>query len=104
MDLRHKKEIMKKKYDGFAIASFVMALITILFPLLIFQLSYNNMIKFSFYVFPLLSIIFGIASLLKIKKNKNLNGKFLSILGMIISIIVALIYTSLIQEVCGNCG
>ena len=67
-----------KKYDGFAIASFVLALIIVIWP--------YTMPGFQFMRWAsLLSLIFGVTSLVRIKKNKNSRGKVLAIFGIIIS-------------------
>jgi len=78
-----KKEMMKKekKYDGNSIASFVISLanlptyiLWIIFPVTYFSL-----------MISVISIIFGSFGLSIIKRNNNLKGKSLAIIGIIIS-------------------
>ena len=105
-----------KKYDKFAIWSFVLSL-TPLFIFLIFMFFFTVLWSgvnkqdpiFNYFVMPIaflirfgflfliLSIIFAIISLYKINKNKKLKGKIYAILGIIISI--ALIYPSYIAQI-----
>ena len=97
--MENKKEV-KKKFDGFAVVSFVLGVINPFF-FLIFNNLINNFITtlLSWFIIILLSIIFGIVSLIRIKKNKNLKGIALAIIGIVISIIlVCTIMTSSIGE------
>lgn len=96
------KKDMMGEYSESAITSFVLSLVGILFFLLI--LLFNNYLSISHPPLPLIllghlafwsvlfSIIFGIISLVKIKKNKNLKGKKHAIMGVIISSILLIIF------------
>lgn len=93
-----------KKYDGFAIASFVIGLFILLnFALAIisFFIDFEDIRSLEFFIFlfstglifpvSLASIILGIVALVKIKKNR-LKGKIFSIIGIIISALIFLLY------------
>ena len=71
-----------KKYDGFAITSFVLSLIGILMGLIIWPI--NVIVP---YVLIIISIILGFVSLSRIKKNKKLYGRIFAYCGIIISIL-----------------
>ena len=84
---QENKKTAERRYDKFAVASFVLSLIFVMFLFIAVMRSY----PFIFVVVPLficllLSIIFGIIGLKRIKKNKNLKGKIFGVIGLIISI------------------
>src|SRR3989344_1626224 len=80
----------KKRTNKLAIACFILGLV----PIISFFIPLFNFIpyfSFVFFYLPiLLSIIFGVISLIKIKRDKSLGGKTLSILGIIISVLTVL--------------
>ncbi len=103
------KNMKVKKYDKFAIWSFVLSLILpfatfthlIILSLLswtnrltyfdIFQTPINIIFPVS-YISSLLSIILGIISLTKISNNKNLKGYLFAILGITIPIFMIMYF------------
>lgn len=88
-----------KKYDRFAIASFVLSLV--IFFTLFWAWSVNEgLLFFGLFIFSLpvciIIFIFGITALRRIKENKNLKGNILAILGIVFSIIMLLFYIFMI--------
>ena len=79
----------EKRYDGFAIASFVLGLISIALVLGIFInfRMLSGVILFS-PISALLSLIFGIIALVRIKRNENKKGMLFAIFGMLLSIFI----------------
>jgi len=105
--MTNKKENVKgKKYDKFAIWSFVFAVIGILSMLLSFIYvsimglkTFNGFILFLYSVLvgivltiilDLISIILGIISLRRIKNNPNIKGRILALMGLFISSITTI--------------
>ena len=84
-EMKDGKDVRGKKYDGFAIASFVLSLVGIIF------FDYDDIFVFGHFdidyshVILLFSFIFAIISLIRIKKNKNLRGRVLAIIAVILS-------------------
>ena len=84
----------KKKYDGFAVASFSLGIIGLLFGIIFpiatfFTNNYYIIILIPF-IFSVISITFGLVSKNKIKKTKS-NGKKIATTGIVISIISLLL-------------
>src|SRR3989344_8655895 len=89
-----------KKYDKFAIWSFIFGIISAVIYLILLNLlisfTYANsqtidifgVIIFLIYLLGILSIIFGLISTYRIHENKNLKGKMYVILGIVISILI----------------
>ncbi len=95
------KDMEKKKFDKFAIWSFVISLIFyIALSLISFyskplsnayesSRSFAVLVRYAFGIVPIsipLSIIFGIVSLTRISKNRSLKGYLFAILGILIAI------------------
>ena len=105
----NKKEVKGKKYDGFAIASFVISLFILLgnllsiIPFFIVLPEVNSMlieflillssITFTFFA-SITSIILGIVALIRIKKNKSLKGKSLAIIGILLTILSFIVFVA----------
>ena len=84
------ESMREEKYSGFAIASFVLSLVLIVWPFVIFFVRYlpssiKNFLLLIMILLFVLSIIFGVISLIKIRKNKNLKGKAIAIISFIIA-------------------
>ena len=96
--------MVEKRYDKFAVASFVLSLITFFIYILIFifMFSYPELLAHSnpkselaawililvvgfASLFPFFSIPFAIISIYRINRNRNLKGKIYAIFGIIIS-------------------
>ena len=79
-----------KKYDGFAIASFVLIIIVLLLNVTLIKLIMKipYLIMNTLTIPNLLSIILGIIGLVRIHKNENLKGKGFAWAGIIISILL----------------
>ena len=90
--MKRKDDLKGKKYDGFAIASFVIGLFSLLnLPLLffLFVIAFNNVLPFLFDILKFLtsttlliftsiiSIILGIISLMRLRKIKVLEVNLL---------------------------
>ena len=96
---QENKEIVEKKYDKFAIASFVLSLIS-LFIFIFFAMMSSSLIKllfrellspFSiliiFFIFNFIPITLGLIAIRRIKKTEK-KGKNLAILGISISTLI----------------
>ena len=82
-----KKEI--NKFDGFAIVSFVLSVVFLLFY--IFNNGNFRLVTFILLIIFIPSVIFGIISLTRIKSNRNLRGKMFSIIGIVLPSLVLII-------------
>ncbi len=93
--MKNKININKRGNDSLAIASFVLSLIPlilIMFPKIVpivFESVYPSILLFDLPI--LLSIVFGIISIVKTKRNKSIRGKGFAIAGIVISASVILI-------------
>lgn len=86
----------KKRFDGFAVASFVMSLVAVAMFFLIldgFQNSSPNKMSsilfIGYVIYGLIlavSLVFGIIALVRIGKNNLLRGKTLATFGIVISV------------------
>lgn len=96
-----------KKYDGFAIASFVIGLFILLNFIMsivasIIFIKLENFVLFEILIFlfstgliiptSLAGIILGIISIVRIKKNKKLRGMGMAITGTVIVFLIFLLY------------
>ena len=94
--MKNKININKNGNDSLAITSFVLSLIPfilIMFPQLVPEVVFESIYPsiLLFYLPILLSIVFGIVALVRIRKNKLLRGKGFAIAGIIISVLTILI-------------
>lgn len=76
----------EKKYDKFAVTSFVLGIIFIILSFLRLSNGEDIILGLIWMLIALLEIIFGIVGLFKIKKNKT-KGKIYAIFGIIIPIL-----------------
>ncbi|MBS3099583.1 DUF4190 domain-containing protein [Candidatus Pacearchaeota archaeon] len=106
---KKKENNVEKRYDKFAIASFVLSLVSILIILIMsLVLTYTDneytsasrvaILLLIYFLILLIGIIFGIMSLVKIKRNNSLKGRgfawfgiIISVLGLILSLIVLIL-------------
>src|SRR3989344_9485933 len=107
--MRRKMDKKKRKMDKFAIGSFVLALfpfvlwiiivlglifyVKVIIMLIIFFYFINSTTFFILASLSLiLSLVFGIISLRRIKNNSLLNGKAIAIVGIVLSILQMVLY------------
>jgi|SRR3989344_6255058 len=87
--MKMKKEnnkIVERRYDKFAIVSFVLGLLLVILTLLLrstYSILRNGIISVGI-------ITLCILSLSRIKRNKNLKGKFLAIISIFIVVVYVL--------------
>jgi hypothetical protein len=79
-----------KKYCKEAVISLALAFITIIFIYLFTRYS------IFFPVFTIASIVFGISALRKIKKEPELAGRALAIIGIVLSSLITLIFAGIL--------
>ena len=95
--MKKEDKKMERRYDKFAIASFVLSLFLLLSFLSFFVTDILEFVFFSYIHIALISIIFGVVGLIRIKKNHTLKGKIYCILGIIINILILPIFIYIIS-------
>lgn len=103
-----KNKNLERKNSKLAITSFVLSLIPLVYGRFLSPITYNlnylsgtildDMAIFSYYISPLLSILFGIVALVKIRKDKSFKGKKFAIIGIILSFLSYLFIMLLIMS------
>lgn len=78
-----------KKYDGFAVASFVLGLVQVIEIIMvkISQPSNLQSIILITYALILSSIVLGIVGLIRVKGNENKKGMLFAVLGILMALI-----------------